>query len=72
MDGLLLALNQHRLWHIDADRVGGGVHLINEADEGRLEASASIMVGPVIVNVGNTVRPSQLIRSVRRLWRREA
>jgi hypothetical protein len=33
MDGLLLAFNQHRLWHIDADRVGGGVHLINEADQ---------------------------------------
>jgi len=33
MDGLLLALTQHRLWHIDVDRVGGGVHLINEADE---------------------------------------
>jgi hypothetical protein len=33
MGGLLLALVQRRLWHIDADRVGGGVHLINEADD---------------------------------------
>jgi hypothetical protein len=24
---------QQRLWHIDADQVAGGVHLINEADE---------------------------------------
>jgi hypothetical protein len=36
------------------------------ADEGRLEASGSIMVGPVIVNQGKVVRPSQLIASVRR------
>jgi hypothetical protein len=26
---------QQRLWHIDADRVAGGVHLINAADERR-------------------------------------
>jgi hypothetical protein len=36
------------------------------ADEGRLEASGSIIVGKVIVNQGKVVRPSQLIASVRR------
>ena len=36
----------------------------DEADEGRLEPSGRIMVGPVIVNQGKVVRPSQLIRSV--------
>ena len=36
------------------------------ADEGRLATSGSIMVGPVIVNQGKVVRPSQLIASVRR------
>jgi hypothetical protein len=35
MDGLRSALVEHRLWHIDADRVGGGVHLINDPDEAR-------------------------------------
>ena len=35
------------------------------ADEGRLEARGSTMVGPLIVNQGRVVRPSQLIRSVR-------
>ena len=35
------------------------------ADEGRLEPSGTIMVGPVIVNQGKVVRPSQLIASVR-------
>jgi len=39
------------------------------ADEGRLEASGSTMVGPLIVNQGKIVRPSQLIRSVRRTER---
>jgi hypothetical protein len=34
------------------------------ADEGRLEASGSIIVGGVIVNEGKVVRPSQLIASV--------
>jgi hypothetical protein len=38
----------------------------DEADEGRLEASGSTMVGKAIVNVGKVVRPSQLIRGVRR------
>jgi predicted rRNA methylase YqxC with S4 and FtsJ domains len=36
------------------------------ADEGRLEASRSIIFGKVIVNQGKVVRPSQLIASVRR------
>jgi hypothetical protein len=34
------------------------------ADEGRLEAGGSIMVGKIIVNEGEVVRPSQLIASV--------
>ena len=34
------------------------------ADEGRLEPSGSIIVGPAIVNQGEVVRPSQLIASV--------
>ncbi len=37
------------------------------ADEGRLEASRGIVVGTVIMNRGEVVRPSQLIASVRRL-----
>jgi hypothetical protein len=37
------------------------------ADEGRLEASGSMIVGnKVIVDQGEVVRPSQLIASVRR------
>ena len=36
------------------------------ADEGRLEPSGSKMIGPVIVNQDEVVRPSQLIASVRR------
>src|SRR5438477_3148278 len=35
-DGLLLLPRQQRLWHIDADSVAGGAHLINAADEARL------------------------------------
>ncbi len=38
---LLLALVQHRLWHVDADRVGRGVHRLNEPDEGRVAGVAS-------------------------------
>jgi len=37
------------------------------ADEGRLEASGTIIVARVIVNQGKVVRPSQLIASVRHL-----
>ncbi len=44
--------------------MGGAVQQRDAADEGRLEASGSIMVGPVIVNEGKVVRPSQLIASV--------
>jgi hypothetical protein len=40
------------------------------ADEGRLEASESILLGTVIVNEGEVVRPSQLIASVMRTRRR--
>jgi hypothetical protein len=36
------------------------------ADEGRLDASGSIVVGSVIVCEGTVVRPSQLIASVSR------
>jgi hypothetical protein len=44
----------------------GAVQQRDAADEGRLEASESIVAGPVIVNEGEVVRPSQLIASVRR------
>jgi hypothetical protein len=44
----------------------GAVQQADEADEGRSEASGSTMLGKTIVNVGKVVRPSQLIRSVRR------
>ncbi len=43
---------------------GGAAQQRDAADEGRLEASGSIMIGPVIVNQGKVVRPSQLIASV--------
>jgi hypothetical protein len=39
------------------------------ADEGRLEPGGNIMVGKVIADEGKVVRPSQLIRSVRRTSR---
>jgi hypothetical protein len=39
------------------------------ADEGRLEAYGSIIIGRVIVNQGEVVRPSQLIASVRQTGR---
>jgi hypothetical protein len=38
----------------------------NAADEKRLEASGSMVLGTVIVNQGKVVRPSQLIASVGR------
>ena len=41
------------------------------ADEGRLETNEGTVVGPVIVNQGKVVRPSQLIARVRPT-RREA
>jgi hypothetical protein len=44
----------------------GAVQQRDAADEGRLEAYGSIVVGTVIVNQGEVVRPSQLIASVRR------
>ena len=34
------------------------------ADEGRLEACGTVLVGEVIMNEGEVVRPSQLIASV--------
>jgi hypothetical protein len=40
------------------------------ADEGRLEACASIIFGTVIVDQGKVVRPSQLIASVGRTYGR--
>ncbi len=42
------------------------------ADEGRLEASGTPMVGTVIVNRGKVVRPSQLIASVLRTGERKS
>ncbi len=58
--------------HIVAGGVREAVEQADAADEGRLEASGSIMVGAfrgsaAIVNEGKVVRPSQLIRSVRHL-----
>jgi hypothetical protein len=44
----------------------GAAEQRDAADEGRLEPYGSIMVGTVIVNEGEVVRPSQLIASVRR------
>jgi hypothetical protein len=43
----------------------GAIEQRDAADEGRLEAYGSILVGPVIVNHLAVVRPSQLIASVR-------
>jgi hypothetical protein len=59
--------SKERLWQIDADSVAGGVHLINAADEARLEARGNILVGKTIAREGTVVRPSQPIASVRRL-----
>jgi hypothetical protein len=52
------------------------VEQADAADEGRLEAGGTIMVGQfrgsaVIVGEGKVVRPSQLIRSVRQTVRGE-
>jgi hypothetical protein len=51
------------------------VHRVAEqrdaADEGRLEASGSIIVGTAIVSQGKVVRPSQLIASVGQTLRGE-
>ena len=44
--------------------MSGAVEQRDAADEGRLEASGGAMVGPVIVDQGKVVRPSQLIASV--------
>jgi hypothetical protein len=43
----------------------GAIEQRDAADEGRLEACGSIVVGKVIVSQGKVVRPSQLIASVR-------
>ena len=48
-------------WGLEAE----AVEQADAADEGRLEASGSIMVGPVTADEGKVVRPSQLIRRVR-------
>jgi hypothetical protein len=42
----------------------GAVEQRDAADEGRLDPYGSIIVGRVIVNQGEVVRPSQLIASV--------
>ncbi len=44
--------------------VRGAVQQRDAADEGRLDAYGSIIVGTVIVNKGKVVRPSQLIARV--------
>ncbi len=44
----------------------GAAQQRDAADEGRLDAYGNIVVGPVIVNHGKVVRPSQLIAGVRR------
>jgi hypothetical protein len=44
--------------------VRGVVEQRDAADEGRLEASGSILVGTLIVGQGKVVRPSQLNASV--------
>ena len=46
-------------------RTSRAVEQRDAADEGRLEACGSIIVGKAIVNQGKVVRPSQLIASVR-------
>ena len=43
-DGLLLLPRQQRLWHIDADSVEGGAHLINAADEAGASEEASPLI----------------------------
>ncbi len=53
--------------HTQIAVVHGATEQRDAADEGRLEASGSIIVGAVIVNQGEVVRPSQLIASVKRL-----
>jgi hypothetical protein len=50
----------------DPAKMGGATQQRDAADEGRLEARGSILVGQFIVNEGEVVRPSQLIASVRR------
>ncbi len=49
-----------------AGRMGRAAQQADAADKGRLEASGDTMVGRAIVNQGKVVRPSQLIRGVRR------
>jgi hypothetical protein len=58
--------------HVVVGGAKGAAEQADAADEGRLEADGSIMVGlfrgsAVIVDQGKVVRPSQLIRSVRHL-----
>ncbi len=68
----LLGRVRHRTLN---DRVGSddAVEQRDAADEGRLEARGSIMIGQLIVGQGEVVRPSQLIASVlrtlARAWR---
>jgi hypothetical protein len=46
-DGLLLAYYQHRLWHIDADSVGGGViSSMKLLKGGELRSSSPVLEGP--------------------------
>jgi hypothetical protein len=50
----------------ESRRKNGAVEQRDAADEGRSDACGSIVVGKVIVDQGEVVRPSQLIASVRR------
>ncbi len=49
----------------------GAVQQRDAADEGRLEACGSAIIGALIVNQGKVVRPSQLIASVGRTYSEE-
>ncbi len=46
--------------------MAGAAEQRDAADEGRLDACGSALIGALIVNVGKVVRPSQLIASVGR------
>jgi hypothetical protein len=54
------------IWARKGSQCRGAAEQRDAPDEGRLEPSASIMSGEVIVNQGKVVRPSQLIASVGR------
>jgi hypothetical protein len=63
----------HQVYRSKVRGTFGAVEQRDAADEGRLDAGGSTVVGQVIVNEGEIVRPSQLIASVgpTREWRGE-